>query len=148
MTIKEYYAEIERLTLRLGVCLNWSEEMCQMKVQEAFINGLSKRCQLEMARLNIRECVEIYSVINSTEETMIEQMKTANTKHKHKKKVEPKNEIQTTQPRKYSNNNQKYCDFHKVHTHDSAECRAKPKSNNKELSMNQRSNNTFVSRKL
>ncbi|KAG0437727.1 hypothetical protein DMUE_3524 [Dictyocoela muelleri] len=77
LTIKEYYNRIEELCLKLGICLNWNDELRKLKVKEAFLNGLSKRCQLEMASLNIHDCPSIYAVINTTEETMIEQIKSA-----------------------------------------------------------------------
>ncbi|KAG0420220.1 hypothetical protein EQH57_0250 [Dictyocoela roeselum] len=100
LTIKEYHEEIERLSLRLGICLDWTEEMRQMKVQESFVNGLSKRTQLEMARLNIRECSEICAIINSTEETMLEQMKVrkskppfTNKEHHRSEKMRPNKKI-------------------------------------------------------
>ncbi|KAG0438125.1 hypothetical protein DMUE_3283 [Dictyocoela muelleri] len=60
LTIKKYYNTIESICTRLGTCLGWNEDMRRIKCQEAFYNGLSKRCKLEMVRLNIKDCTSIY----------------------------------------------------------------------------------------
>ncbi|KAG0417846.1 hypothetical protein EQH57_0858, partial [Dictyocoela roeselum] len=78
LTIKEYRDKIVDLCTRLAVCLDWGTEIKEHRVVEAFYNGLSKRCQLEMSRLNVKTCQEMYSLINTTEETIIEQIKTVN----------------------------------------------------------------------
>ncbi|KAG0420474.1 Transposon Tf2-6 polyprotein [Dictyocoela roeselum] len=127
LTIKEYYNKIEQLCLRLGICLNWTDELRRLKIQEAFFNGLSKRCQLEMARLNIHDCTDIYSIINTTEETMIEQIKSMKTDTRR----QPRRNDETGRRHDTNttpNKNSKFCEFHKVTTHDTKECRARKKS--------------------
>ncbi|KAG0437952.1 hypothetical protein DMUE_3391 [Dictyocoela muelleri] len=101
-----------------------------------------------MARLNIRECSEIYSIINSTEETMIEQMKTVKVKQKHEKRISNKDKMHFKQSENNaSKHKQKYCEFHNVYTHDSSECHAKLKAKNKEPPKNPKTNNTFAIKK-
>ncbi|KAG0420007.1 hypothetical protein EQH57_0330 [Dictyocoela roeselum] len=121
MTIKEYRNQIVKLCKRLSICPGWGDESKEQKIIEVFYNGLSKRCQLEMARLNIRDCNDIYSLINSTEETHIEQMKSMQpnrTKHgnqtKNSRYSKGENKSETT----------KYCTHHKLHIHDTSECKA------------------------
>ncbi|KAG0439130.1 hypothetical protein DMUE_2645 [Dictyocoela muelleri] len=98
-----------------------------------------------MARLNINECSKIYAIINSTEETMIEQMKTVRVKQKHGKRIENKDKMHFKKSKNNTNKHkQKYCEFHNVYTHDSSGCRAKLKANNKELPKNTKNNNTFA----
>ncbi|KAG0439307.1 hypothetical protein DMUE_2521 [Dictyocoela muelleri] len=145
LTIKEYHSEIERLTLRLGICLDWSEDIRKMKVQESFINGLSKRTQLEMARLNIRECAEIYSVIDSTEETMIEQMKANRDKNTHQRTEDYKTKKFKQKHKRHNDRyDQKFCKFHNVNTHDTAECRAMKQKASKDTQKHQKDNNTHT----
>ena len=50
------------------------------KVEENFYYCLTKRTQLEMAKLNVKSVKEMYELINTTENTMIEQMKSYSTK--------------------------------------------------------------------
>ncbi|KAG0440449.1 Transposon Tf2-9 polyprotein [Dictyocoela muelleri] len=73
LTIKEYRNFIEDTVTRLGICMNWTTEQCEFKMYEAFFYGLAKRTQIEMARLNIKEISEMYNVINSTEESLLDQ---------------------------------------------------------------------------
>ncbi|KAG0430993.1 hypothetical protein DMUE_5604, partial [Dictyocoela muelleri] len=57
-TIKEYKNHIEEICTRLAICIGWTNEQKSLKIEESFYNGLSKRTQLEMARLNITKISE------------------------------------------------------------------------------------------
>ncbi|KAG0420253.1 hypothetical protein EQH57_0235 [Dictyocoela roeselum] len=72
-TIKEYKDEIIRTANKLGICLQWGQEQVNMKVEEAFYSGLSKRTKLEMVRLNVQTTDAIYNLINTTEDMLKEQ---------------------------------------------------------------------------
>ncbi|KAG0435920.1 Transposon Tf2-6 polyprotein, partial [Dictyocoela muelleri] len=121
LTIKEYRNQIVKLCTRLAICLGWGNEAKEQKIIEAFYNGLSKRCQLEMARLNVKDCKEMYALINSTEETLIEQIRSIQPK-KNKHKGTPQNSRYSK--RLYNSDNNKYCTHHKVKTHNTNECKA------------------------
>ncbi|KAG0431176.1 Retrovirus-related Pol polyprotein from transposon gypsy [Dictyocoela muelleri] len=111
LTIKAYRRQIEYLSTCLRITQGWNIETVQHKINEAFFNGLSKRCQLEMARLNVRTCTDMYNLINATEETLIEQLRNTQAR-KSKSRENNKHERKKT-----------YCHYHKVTTHDSKECR-------------------------
>ncbi|KAG0420404.1 hypothetical protein EQH57_0160, partial [Dictyocoela roeselum] len=71
LTIKEY---INDICQRLMICMNWNEEQKNIKAEEAFYTGLSRRTQLDMSRLNVTTIKGIYDMINTTEETLLEQL--------------------------------------------------------------------------
>jgi hypothetical protein len=52
-TISCYKAKIYDICKQLAACNSWNSETLQFKIEEVFYNGLSKRSQLEMARLNV-----------------------------------------------------------------------------------------------
>ncbi|KAG0420448.1 Retrovirus-related Pol polyprotein from transposon, partial [Dictyocoela roeselum] len=78
LTIKEYKNYIEETCTRLAICVGWTSEQRSLKVEESFFNGLSKRTQLEMSRLNITKISDMYSIINCTEETLLDQVRDTN----------------------------------------------------------------------
>ncbi|KAG0438905.1 hypothetical protein DMUE_2802 [Dictyocoela muelleri] len=94
-TIKEYRHDIIKSALKLGICMDWTREQIEMKIDEGFYTGLSKRTKLEMIRLNVQTTSAIYNLINATEEILIEQemIKSKGDEKQKKKKRYPKNTI-------------------------------------------------------
>ncbi|KAG0435066.1 hypothetical protein DMUE_4906 [Dictyocoela muelleri] len=66
-TIKEYKQDIILTTNKLAICLGWTNEQMEMKIEEAFYSGLYIRTKLEMVRLNVQNTTAIYNLINTTE---------------------------------------------------------------------------------
>lgn len=98
VTIKLFQREIHCTCTRLAICNYWNETQKIQKAQETLYNGLSRRTQLEIARLNIRDFSEMYNIINTTEAIIIEQIKASHVRNTHKDKRD-KNET-----RKYPEN--------------------------------------------
>ncbi|MGL5707545.1 MAG: reverse transcriptase domain-containing protein [Aeromonas sp.] len=132
-TIKLYLEEIKRIVERLAITKNWSIEVHQAKVEETFANGLSQRCRLEMVRLNIHDFNEVYHIINSTEDTIIDQLRDTpqiktNKEHFKSERNEPlhrKESVNKGNDKKFEK--QKWCEHHKVKTHNTDECKAAKK---------------------
>lgn len=57
VTTAKYKERIEEICLKLGNCKRWNHEIIVHKTEECFYNGLSRRTQLEMSRLNIKSLV-------------------------------------------------------------------------------------------
>ncbi|KAG0442056.1 hypothetical protein DMUE_0574 [Dictyocoela muelleri] len=74
LRIKEYKENKVNICKRLKICMGKTESQTRIKAEEVFYTGLSKRTQLEMSRLNVRNIVDIYEMINCTEETLKEQL--------------------------------------------------------------------------
>ncbi|KAG0441893.1 hypothetical protein DMUE_0713 [Dictyocoela muelleri] len=70
LTIKEY---INVIFQRLMICMDWIEEQINVKAEEAFYTELSRRTQVEISSLNVTTINGIYDMINTTEETLLEQ---------------------------------------------------------------------------
>lgn len=66
LTIMDYKNAIESTCKKLSVCKNWNNEIEQSKTEECFFNGLSRRTQLEMARLNVKNLKEMFHIIDTT----------------------------------------------------------------------------------
>lgn len=98
---------------KLGVCLNLNNEMREMKTREAFYYGLSKRSQLEMIRLNIHNIDDMYTIIDSTEAALLEQMKENSGSPRKKRTHETIGKI----------NAKKLCIYHQTSNHDKANFR-------------------------
>ncbi|KAG0441748.1 hypothetical protein DMUE_0823 [Dictyocoela muelleri] len=73
LTIKEYKDYIHKICIRLQTCMDWSDSQMENIAEEIFYNGISKRTQCVMSRLNVQSILEIYKMINCTEETLLEQ---------------------------------------------------------------------------
>ncbi|KAG0430206.1 hypothetical protein DMUE_5685 [Dictyocoela muelleri] len=58
LTIKYYKGYIIDICESLKICFNWSEKQKNLKADEAFYTGLSRRTQLEMSRLNVQTIIE------------------------------------------------------------------------------------------
>jgi hypothetical protein len=138
LTIEEYKTSIEEVCKKLSICKKWNVESTNSKVEESFYNGLSRRTQLEMARLNVKSLGEMYQIIFTTESTMIEQIK-ANSARKKK--------VYDESPKHYNNNfrsdksehnhkQRKYCKLHKTSSHGDEECRAQNKLEHKKSGSN------------
>jgi hypothetical protein len=116
--------------------------MKNAKIEEVFINGLSKRCRLELVRLNITTFADAFNIINETEETMIDQLREMS-KNNKRKSHQINNESKTNKmsfnkenKREFNNDKPKtkWCEFHKSKSHNTQECRrrtAETKSENK-----------------
>ncbi|KAG0442137.1 hypothetical protein DMUE_0507 [Dictyocoela muelleri] len=115
LTIKEYKEYINDICQRLMICMNWSEEQMNVKAEEAFYTGLSRRTQLEMSRLNVTTIKGIYDMINTTEETLLEQFNGS--------EVENKLSVYHRNKREEQANKGKRCSYHGLCNHDTAECR-------------------------
>jgi hypothetical protein len=131
LTILEYKDQIEKVCMKLAACKQWNEQTLEFKREEIFYNGLTKRTQLEMSRLNVKNLGEMYQIIHTTECTMIEQMN-ARLDKKHF------NEPNKTEKTYYKNNARKYCTYHHSTSHNTDECYSKKKneSNNNNKSTN------------
>ncbi|KAG0435690.1 Transposon Tf2-9 polyprotein, partial [Dictyocoela muelleri] len=115
LTIKEYKEEINIICERLQICMQWTDEQRILKSEEAFYNGLSKRTQLEMSRLNVQTISDIYHMINCTEETLMEHL--ANDKEELKKGG-------SFESVRKNSKQQKHCSYHGYCNHYSSECNA------------------------
>ncbi|MGL5708014.1 MAG: retropepsin-like aspartic protease, partial [Aeromonas sp.] len=124
VTIDSYLKEIEYICKRLAVCKSWTSSMTNQRKEEFFFNGLTKRTQLEMARLNVKNLSEMYNIIRTTENTMIEQIKNfrSNRKSNFMESTEKLNS-----KRQDTGKSSKYCSYHKSTNHSSEECRTKNK---------------------
>ena len=133
-TIQLYAASINEICKRIAVCKSWNEQITLEKKMEAFYNGLHERTQLEMARLNIHNLQEMYLVRNSTETTMLEQMKNNFQSHKLTKKATSWNTRQNYNNRGSRPSNRPtpdqrpYCSFHKFRGHHTKDCYERQKS--------------------
>jgi hypothetical protein len=108
LTIQEYHEEIMHTCERLAICKSWDQTTLQNRAEEVFYNGLTKRTQLEMSRLNIQTPSEMFKLILTTEKTMIEQMK--NLKFKNRPRKESRNDYRETNKREVPT--ETYCSFH------------------------------------
>ncbi|KAG0439687.1 hypothetical protein DMUE_2263 [Dictyocoela muelleri] len=80
-------------------------------------------------KFDIHDFSSIYAVINTTEETMIEQIKSAKMSSRISLK---QNEInQGTQQANHKAKKKMYCEYHKVSKHDTTECRTKKQATEK-----------------
>jgi hypothetical protein len=109
--------------------------MKTQRVEEFFYNGLTKRTQLEMVRLNVKNTSEMLCIIQTTENTMIEQMR--NSKSTNNKQ---NNEQFENRKFKHENENKpkKFCEFHKSTGHSTEECRSRKTFNSKKFNNNER----------
>ncbi|KAG0438225.1 hypothetical protein DMUE_3220 [Dictyocoela muelleri] len=98
------------------ICTGSNEHTTNLKISEAFYYGLSERSKIEMARLNIHDINEMFLIIESTEKTMIEQMESHSRQQPWAKNNSKKHNLKT--------NLSKWCDHHKMNTHNTFECRA------------------------
>ncbi|KAG0435296.1 hypothetical protein DMUE_4785, partial [Dictyocoela muelleri] len=97
--------------------------MEQIKLRESFYYGLSKRTQLEMTRLNIHDIDSMFTIIDTTEEALNEQLSETLIKSKSNKSGFKSHKTQT------KNESKKFCSYHKTNTHDDTTCRAIKKEN-------------------
>lgn len=100
-----------------------------------------------MARLNIQDCTSIYSIINNTEETIIEQIQSSKTELRQ---TNSRNKLRHTNyepPKKVTQPiAKKFCSYHNVNTHDTSECRAKKKNEKTPKESNNQGSTTFAIR--
>lgn len=99
------------------ICTRSDGNVINLKILESFYNGLSDRTELEMGRLNIHNINEMYQIIDATENTMIKQMNNLN---QNKKAVR-----EERRERKVKNKYSKLCEYHKLNSHNTNECRAR-----------------------
>lgn len=136
VTIQQYQCEINYICVRFAICNEWNDELRTQKMQETFYNGLSRRTQLEMARLNVRNFAEMYSIINTTEITILEQLKAPQGKNKHQEKYETKDRRENLRKSERTSLTKKYCEYHKSNSHNTADCRSKPKPESQKAQYN------------
>ncbi|KAG0417386.1 hypothetical protein EQH57_0980 [Dictyocoela roeselum] len=113
LRIRNFRNAILDTTQKLSVCLNWNNEMREIKTREAFYYGLSKRTQLEMIHLNIHNIDDMYTIIESTEAALLEQMKETSDAPRKKK----------TSKNLEKGNDKKLCLYYQTSTHDKTNCR-------------------------
>ncbi|KAG0442520.1 Retrovirus-related Pol polyprotein from transposon [Dictyocoela muelleri] len=129
-TIREYKEDIEAACQRLSIYLNWDVHTTNFKSEEIFYNGLNRRTQLEMSRLRVTNIREMYELINTTEDTIIEQMRSHKIKEeKTYRKVSNEKAEENKKPVRVVS---KWCTFHKTATHSDTECRALKKGGEKD----------------
>lgn len=58
-TITLYKDAIDEICPKIGICKHWTVETRSFKQDEVFYTGLTKRTQLEMARLNVKTLTEM-----------------------------------------------------------------------------------------
>lgn len=88
----------------------------------------NKQKKTRYARLNIKHIDEIFNLIDTTELTMIEQMKQSRS---HKKERFNDNSIKASEKIKNEFKNLKYCKFHQSNTHSNEECRQETRKQKK-----------------
>lgn len=127
LTIEEYQKRIESTCYKLGNCKRWSKETIMMKIEESFYNGLTRRTQLEMARLNVKTLGEMYQIIHTTESTMLEQLRATQARtRKRSEDIQTHNKNKNTHYRTIDRiKTEKYCKFHHSTSHSDEECKAR-----------------------
>ncbi|KAG0420276.1 hypothetical protein EQH57_0215, partial [Dictyocoela roeselum] len=64
VTIKAYYKRIKETSQKLGMCNNWSQEIINLKIEEAFCNGLNENVKLEILESERTSTEGIYQSIH------------------------------------------------------------------------------------
>ncbi|KAG0420246.1 hypothetical protein EQH57_0236, partial [Dictyocoela roeselum] len=130
ITIIKYASEIESYCKKLGLCLDWSDNLIEQKVQEVFFNGLHPYTKLELSKYAKTDYRSVYNSIVSTENIIIETLQKQRIPiSKNANKNE--NKENRYQQSKFANRdkNKKYCSYHRTRSHSDDECRANKKYN-------------------
>ncbi|KAG0442752.1 Retrovirus-related Pol polyprotein from transposon [Dictyocoela muelleri] len=139
-TIRKYLHEIEINCQKLGLCLNWNNDLIQQKQHEIFFNGLDTNAKLELSKYFRKEFKSVYESILTTECMLIENMESivANIREYNHNVFENHNtpNQQSSIQKMKSSSNKKYCSFHKSNTHSDQECRMQKRKQTKNVERN------------
>ncbi|KAG0436105.1 hypothetical protein DMUE_4387 [Dictyocoela muelleri] len=155
-TIRAYLYEIQKVTQKLALCLDWNEHMTQEKIHELFLCGLDDSIKIEIMKypsrdfnaiVNMLSEIEIF-IINNIRKNIqdVHQTKTYdfnfNTKHNLRN-----NMMKTKTRRDFQNDNVKrsrFCKYHNTSSHDISECRAFKKKTSQVNKKNEQSEKTYA----
>ncbi|KAG0439195.1 hypothetical protein DMUE_2601 [Dictyocoela muelleri] len=133
-TIRKYLREIELNCQKLGLCLDWNNNLILQKQQEIFFNGLDPNTKLELSKYFKKDFKSVYESITTTESILIENIQVAisNSKYDdyHEKVSKGSYETRNHKYKKNDNKTKKFCSFHNTSTHSNDECRVLARKKN------------------
>ncbi|KAG0440974.1 hypothetical protein DMUE_1383 [Dictyocoela muelleri] len=62
-TIRKFASDIEINCRKLGICMDWSDDLIEQKIQEIFFNGLDTYSKLELSKYSKRDYKSVYESI-------------------------------------------------------------------------------------
>ncbi|KAG0438898.1 Retrovirus-related Pol polyprotein from transposon [Dictyocoela muelleri] len=137
ITIRKYLSEIEINCQKIGICLGWDNQLVVQKVHEVFFNGLANETKLELSKYFKKDFKSIYESILTTECMLIENLNKEVMKYGNEYDTDT---FQSQNERKYKEKGfspkhpvqRKFCSYHKSHSHNDVECRARKQKDKKE----------------
>ncbi|KAG0439377.1 hypothetical protein DMUE_2470 [Dictyocoela muelleri] len=142
MTTRAYIKKIEITTRKLATCLNWSDHITNLKIQETFFAGLDEATKIEITRYTDRTYTKIVEKFINLETLLISKFnREYNELNKNLNKSEEQHYFERERCKRHINDNnsnrhkthtatrtqKKYCRYHKSTTHSDSECRLKNK---------------------
>ncbi|KAG0420334.1 Retrovirus-related Pol polyprotein from transposon 17.6 [Dictyocoela roeselum] len=142
MTTRAYIKTIEITARKLGIALDWTEDMTKAKIQEVFFAGLNDLTRFEITRYSDKSYESVLNNLQSLDSLLIEKFRNSqdlesdvyyrnkdNTPYENSRKT--RGRYKETGYKYNPDTKPKYCTLHKSHTHNNEECRARKKGENK-----------------
>ncbi|KAG0420459.1 hypothetical protein EQH57_0139 [Dictyocoela roeselum] len=154
-TIRAYLREIQTVTQKLTLCLDWSEQMIQEKIHELFFCGLDDSVKIEIMKYPNRDFNAIVNMLSEIELFIIQNIRKT-IQDVHPRRFQNQNShinhqnIQKTYTRRrvyFENNHKKipkFCKYHNTNSHDTSECRALKKKTSANNNKSDKSEKTYA----